>query len=363
MDFLNDIPDPRSASNGTRHDFVEILVMSVCAMLCGEETFEDIAYWSAAKKDWLQRFLTLKRGAPSADTFARVFRILDPKAFETAFRQWVGHIATALGTQMAIDGKALRGSAQADKPPVHLVTAFSTDKGLALAQEKVADKSNEITAIPALLDALFLKGFLVSIDAMGCQKEIARQITDKQGDYLLAVKGNQPTLHQSLEHAFIDRQGKLPTHEQTDASHGRLVVQIAQVAPAKGIVDLDLWANCKTVGRIDSVRIVAGKQSELEQRYYISSRNLTAQKMAEAVRSHWAIENELHWILDVQFGDDASTVRKDNGPQNLSLLKKIVLNLVRSDTTDQVKRSVAKKRKMAAWEDDFRMRMLGLECL
>lgn len=363
MDCLNLIEDPRSPSNGTRHDFREILVIAICAMLSDADSFEDIACWGRAKESWLRRFLRLKNGTPSQDTVLRVFRVLDPKCFESVFRQWAGSIATALNSQLAIDGKTLRGSANADEPPVHMVSALATDVGLVLGQEKVAGKSNEITAIPVLLDALYLKGLLVSIDAMGCQKNIAAKIVDKGGDYLLAVKGNQPSLQDRVEATFIDRGDDLAAHEHVEKSHGRLVVQISRTASAKGIVDTTDWAKCKTIGRVDSFRVVGGKPSELEQRYYISSRELTAEELAKAVRAHWAIENQLHWMLDVNFGEDGCMVRKDNAPQNLSLLKKIVLNLIRSDKTDSAKCSLRLKRKRAAWDDDVRMNMLGIRPL
>ena len=354
------LDDPRRPSNGTLHDFQEILVIAICAMLSDADNFEDIALWGRLKEDWLRRFLTLKNGIPSHDTFERVFRVLDPGRFEAVFRQWVGGIVTALGGQLAIDGKTLRGSADGDRPPAHMVSAFATDLGLVLGQEKVADKSNEITAIPVLLDALYINGFLISIDAMGCQRDIATKIIEKGGDYLLAVKGNQPTLLTHVETAFIDCQGECFPHEHVETSHGRLVAQISHVLPAAGHVDTTLWPQCKMIGRVSSFRVVGGKPSELEQRFYISSRDLTAEEMALAVRAHWGIENRLHWMLDVNFGEDGCQVRKDNAPQNLSLLKKIVLNLIRADTTDNVKTSLRQKRKRAAWDDNIRMRMLGL---
>jgi len=188
---------------------------------------------------------------------------------------------------------------------------------------------------------------------MGCQRDIAAKIIAKGGDYLLAVKGNQPTLLARVETAFIDRQDEWPSHNPVEKSHGRIVAQISQVLPAADHVDGALWPQCKTVGRVASFRIVGGKPSELEQRFYISSRELTAEEMAMAVRAHWGIENRLHWMLDVIFGEDGCQVRKDNGPQNLSLLKKIVLNLIRADTTDNVKTRLRQKRKRAAWDDDI----------
>jgi predicted transposase YbfD/YdcC len=363
MDCLASLEDPRQPSNGTLHDFREILVISICAMLSDADNFEDIALWGRLKAHWLRRFLALRNGIPSCDTFERIFRILDPKRFEAVFRQWVGSIVTALSGQVAIDGKTLCGSAHREGTPVHMVSAFATAVGLVLGQEKIADKSNEITAIPVLLDALYFKGLLISIDAMGCQKEIAAKIVEKRGDYLLAVKGNQPTLLAAIEAAFIDGQLGLLLHEHVEKSHGRIVVQIGRILPAKDIVDTTLWPKCKTMGRVDSFRVIGGKPCQLEQRYYISSRELSAEELATSVRTHWAIENRLHWMLDVNFGEDGCQVRKNNAPQNLSLLKKIVLNLIRSDTTDKAKTSLRQKRKRAAWDDDIRMNMLGLRPL
>lgn len=361
VDCLSEIDDPRRPSNGTLHDFQEILVMAVAAVLSDCDTVEDVAGWAKMREAWLRRFLVLKNGIPSEDTFLRVFRVLDPKQFEQSFRRWVGSVATALSGTIAIDGKTVCGSAAGGSSPIHMVSAFATDLGLVLGQEKVDAKSNEITAIPELLDALYLKGLLVSIDAMGCQKAIAAKIVGKGGDYLLGVKGNQPTLHAAIEAAFIDQPARC--HEHLDSRHGRVVVQIAKVLPAQGVVAAEDWPKCKTIARIDSARLVNGKPAALEQRYYLSSRDLSAEELAAAVRSHWAIENRLHWVLDVSFGEDASTVRKDNAPQNVSLLKKIVLNLLRLDKTAPPKTSLRLRRKHAAWDDDSRMNMLGLKPL
>jgi predicted transposase YbfD/YdcC len=362
MGCLSEIDDPRKPSNGTLHDFREILVISIAAMLSDTDTVEDIAYWARKKEAWLRRFLVLKNGIPSEETFLRIFRVLDPQQFEVVFRRWVSSVVGALNGTIAIDGKTVRGSGNGGETAIHMVSAFATELGVVLGQEKVASKSNEITAIPELLDALYLKGFLVSIDAMGCQKNIARQITDKGGDYLLAVKGNQPTLLDAIETTFIDQHEADGVDRQShvEKSHGRIVGQIASVLPAKGIVNLVDWPECKTIGRIDSIRKVGDKESDLERRYYISSRELSAEQLAAAARAHWGIENRLHWVLDVSFGEDGSTLRKDNAPQNLSLLKKIVLNLIRLDTTDKSKASLRLKRKGAAWDDAVRMNMLGL---
>ena len=360
MEMLSAVDDPRQPSNGTRHDFQELLVMTISAVLSDCDTIEDVAAWSRAHTTWLRQFLMLKNGIPSEDTFLRVFRLLNPKQFERCFRQWVSSLIPNMSGTIAVDGKTVRGSGSGGETAIHMVSAFATRLGLVLGQEKVSAKSNEITAIPELLDALYVKGFLVSIDAMGCQRAIAEKIIARGADYLLAVKGNQPNLHQAIQDAFIDRKDQIVHAEQLEQWHGRLVTQRCSVLPATGIVPESDWPHCAVIARIDSVRQVKGKPFSLEQRYYIASRNLAPAEVAEAVRSHWGIENQLHWVLDVTMKEDASTVRKDNAPENISLLKKIVLNLLRMDTTDTVKSSLRLKRKRAAWDDDLRMRFLGL---
>jgi len=362
MDCLSEVEDPRRASNGTLHDFQELLVISVAAMLSDCDTVEDIACWAKAKEGWLRRFLVLKNGIASEDTFLRVFRALDPTSFEAAFRRWTQGVVGALKGTLAIDGKTVCGSATEHQSPIHMVSAFATQTGVVLGQVKTDDKSNEITAIPELLQALHLKGLLVSIDAMGCQKRIAEQITKQKGDYLLMVKGNQPSLLAAIEAAFIGGHAaeNVDRLAHTEKSHGRILSQIASVLPSEGTVKVADWPQCKTIGRIDSIRVVGGKESELERRYYISSRKLSATELTQAVRGHWGIENRLHWILDVSFGEDGSTFYKDNAPQNLSLLRKIVLNLIRLDTHANPKTSLRLRRKNAAWDDELRMNMLGL---
>lgn len=363
MECLNDIEDPRRPSNGTRHDVREMLVVAIAAMLADCDTIAEIAEWGQEHEPWLRRFLVLRNGVASADTFERLFRMLDPKHFEHVFRRWVGDLVPALNGTVAIDGKCVRGSGSADNPPLHMVSAYATELGLILGQEKVADKSNEITAIPELLEALALRGLLVSIDAMGCQKTIAAAIRARGADYLLAVKANQPSLSEAIEIAFIsahDRPGA-GRHSSVEGSHGRVVGQVASVLDARGVVDTQQWPDCRTIGRIDSLRDEGDKEAtELQRRYFISSRELSAEALAQAVRAHWGIENGLHWMLDVSFGEDASTVRSDYAPQNLSLLKKMVLNLIRTDTTPGKKCSLAMKRKRAAWNPDLRMSILGL---
>jgi predicted transposase YbfD/YdcC len=361
---LGEIKDPRAPSNGTLHDFREILLMIIMAVLSDCDAIEDIAEWAKNREEWLRRILVLKNGVPSQKTFQRILCVLDPKRLEATFRRWAWGIAKKLDGSLAIDGKTVRGSGSGGETAIHMVSAFSTQFGLVLGQEKVAAKSNEITAIPELLEALQINGLLVSIDAMGCQKTIARLITGRDGDYLLAVKNNQPALFDAIETEFISRSGDsdLDQHHHTEKSHGRTVGQVATVMSAKGVVDPIIWSQCKTIGRIDSIRRVGDKLSDLERRYYISSRELSAKELAVAARAHWGIENRLHWVLDVTFNEDASTVRIDNAPQNLSLLRKIVLNLLRIDQTERYKKcSLRLKRKHAAWDDEYRAQVMGIQ--
>lgn len=366
IDCVDEIDDPRRPSNGTLHDFREILVIAILAVLSDCDTVEHIAEWAEHHKDWLRRFLRLERGVPSEDTFLRILRALDPKQFETAFRRWVWGVAPELSGTVAIDGKTVRGSGSAGETAIHMVSAFTTRVGLVLGQEKVAAKSNEITAIPELLKALDLKGLLVSIDAMGCQKTIARLIVDRKGDYLLAVKNNQPALFAAIEGEFIScvESPNVDRYHHDEKAHGRIVGQTATVLPAKDIVDTAQWAKCQTIGRIDSLRHIDGKCSDLERRYYISSRILTAKQLAMDARSHWGIENQLHWVLDVTFNEDASTVRTDNAPENISLLRKIALNLLRIHREDSTaKTSLKLLRKRIAWNPDLCAKIFGLKLL
>jgi predicted transposase YbfD/YdcC len=371
MDCLNELEDPREASNGTLHDFREMLVIAICASLCDMDTCEDFSFWAEARLPWLKKFLRLKNGIPSSATFYRLFRALDPKQFEAFFRRWVSQIvpAAAAPGQMAIDGKTIRGSADGARRPAHIVSAFSTDLGIVFGQERVEQKSNEITAIPEPLEALYVKGFLVSIDAMGCQKEIARKIVDKGGDYLLMVKGNQPALLEQVSAAFsTELRADMPRFEHLDASHGRVVSQLTWTAPAMqaGIAGQE-WPQCKTIAMVASVRQVASKTSDLEQRYYLSSRELTPEAMAKAIRKHWAVENKLHWMLDVNFSEDDCAVKKDNAPVILSLIRRVVINMLSLDTTQPAftkkKLSKRQKRKFANWDESIMRSILGIQPL
>lgn len=350
------IEDPRQGR--VTHDLVEMLVIVTCALFSEVETFVDIAEWARYKEAWLRRFLRLENGLPSHDTLNRLFRLLDPKGFEAVFQAWVGDVLGVFG-HVAIDGKSLRGARR--KSPVHMVSAFATELGMVLAQKGVAAKGSELGAIPDLLSALELRGCLVSLDALGCQREIARQIRDRGADYLLAVKGNQASLHQALKDAFADTPDA-DEHTQLSRGHGRRSAQMAQVISNAGHVDTALWQGCQTLARIISLRSEAGKAATPELRYYISSAVLTPEELAAAVRRHWAIENDLHWRLDVTFREDACAVRRDNAPENLSIIRRLILNQLKQDTAHP-KRSLRLRRKAAGWDDDERARVLGMSAL
>lgn len=288
------------ACDGTLHDFRELLVMAICASFCDMDTCEDVAFWAETRQPWLRKFLALKNGIPSSTTFYCLFRALDPKQFEAFFRRWVSQIvpaATAPG-EMAIDGKTIRGSADsACRPNPHIVSAFSIELGIVFVQKHVDQKSNEITAIPELLETLYVKCVCISIDAMGCQKEIAKKTINKGGDYLLMVKGNQPGLLEKVSNTFsTENCPDMPRFEHLEASHGRVVTQLVWATLAT-TVDAQEWPNCNTIAMVALLRQVGGKTSNLEHRYYISSHDMTPEAMAKAVRVQWAVENDLHGCL------------------------------------------------------------------
>lgn len=371
VEWLEEIDDPRRAGYALRHDLVEILVIAIAGIASGAENFEDVFDWATTKTSWLRRFLVLPHGIPSADTLNRVFRLLDPGQFESAFRGWVSGIVGAVEGLVAIDGKTVRGSADGVRGGIHLVRAYATRHDLSLGQVKVAEKSNEITAIPCLLSVFDIEGCLVSIDAMGCQKDIARHLVEEnKADYLLAVKGNQPALQLAVASAFAPAQADLlkaagQRQSAIDPGHGRRVHRECWVANNDGRIDLAEWLGCRTFGLMKTTRIEDGKMGDIAYRHYISSRCLTASELAEAVRGHWGVENGLHWHLDVTLGEDARTVRKDHGPANVSLMNKIVLSLLKLAPPPKSPRKISLRRRrlMAAWDDEARMELLGMRLL
>jgi len=356
------IEDPRSARH-VRHDLSELLTVAVCAMLCGADDCVEISAWGQERLDWLRRFLVLENGVASHDTFARVFALLDPLGFEAAFRRWVGMILPVLRDDqvVAIDGKTSRRSSnKADAHPLHLVSAFAADIGVVLGQIATEEKSNEITAIPDLLATLALQGCIVTIDAMGTQTNVAKAIRARGADYVLCVKDNHPKLLESFLLAQAGVGGKLEAiscTQTTTSGHGRSEIRRCWAFDAVDrLYKFEQWQDIKSFAIVERHRTV-GEHTSVERRYYLSSLAADAQRIAHAVRSHWEIENRLHWCLDVQMGDDQSRLRADFAANNLAVLRHIVMNLIRLNTTR--KASIKTKRLLAATSDQFREDLLG----
>src|SRR6266436_4851147 len=332
------LDDPRI--DRTRlHDLLDIVVIALCAVLCGAEGWEDIAKYGRAKQGWLRTFLSLPNGIPSHDTFRRVFCLLDPCAFHECFQHWIDALSAGLGLKrIAIDGKTMRRSFDraSGKAALHLVSAWATQQHLVLGQVAVDTKSNEITAIPKLLELLDVSGAMVSIDALGCQKEIAAKIREGGGDYVLSVKDNQPNLLEDIQLCFekgLDTDfGGLDHsyHEEYYHGHGREEKHsVHTILSPEGIRDLALWRDLKAITVVFSERQETGKEKTEEVRYYIGSRAAKAKAYARSVRSHWGIENGLHWMLDVCFDEDGCRMLPDHSPQNMALLRRLALFLLK----------------------------------
>ncbi|MGH3481560.1 MAG: ISAs1 family transposase [Nocardioidaceae bacterium] len=354
--FFRKVKDPRR-THRRLHQLQDILVTALCAVIAGAQDWQEIETFGRKRIDWLQRFLELPNGIPSHDTFERVFDRLDPHAFQACFRDWVRAVQQALRIKhVAIDGKTLRGSGSANLGPLHLVSAWATAQRLSLGQVAVDAKSNEITAIPALLDLLDLNGALVTIDAMGCQKAIAGKIIERGGDYILTVKDNQPHLLADIQQSLVracetDFAGlEHDTYETHERGHGREEYRCYTVLHhTGGLSQADEWAQLTTIGVCYSERVVQGVSSE-EARYFIGSKKARAKVYGKALRGHWGIENSLHWQLDVTFDEDANRVTKRNAAENLALLRRLTLSLLQAHPE---KLSIAKKRFAAALDPDF----------
>ena len=360
------VEDPRD-NRGKEHILLDIIVIAICAIISGGENWEDIALFGQSKQDWLGTFLQLPNGIPCDDTFARVFARLNPQQMQDSFISWVKSVSQVLkGEVVAIDGKTLRHSYDrgSDKGAIHMVSAWASANRLVLGQRKVDDKSNEITAIPELLKLLEIKGCIVTIDAMGCQKEIASQIVQQEADYVLALKGNQGSLFEDVQWLFeqaINTNFVDVDHDfcqSIDKGHGRLEIRRCwTLSNLDYLAQLPLWAGLQTVAMVQSERRINGKVST-ENRYYISSLPANATVIAEAVRTHWSIENSLHWVLDVSFHEDASRIRKDNSPENMAMLRHFALNLLSRDKSSKF--SMRAKRNKAAWDLAYLNYLLSL---
>lgn len=337
----------------------EIMLLTLCAVIAGCETFVDIALYGRSKLEFLRTLAPFRNGTPSHDVLSSVFRRLDAGAFEALFRKWAQSLNAELSGVIAVDGKTVRGSKKNGKNALHLISAFACEARLVLGQRASSGKKNEIADIPALLDLLVLKGAIVTIDAMGCQKAIAEKIREKEAHYLLALKGNQGTLHDDVKTFFDDQQGleELDVFETTDADKGRIEVRRHYVCH-----DVDWlaerhpgWPDLAMIGMIVSTREIAGKTS-VSVRFYISSTAMDARAFAAAARAHWRIENNLHWVLDVTFRDDDCRVREDDGPMNFSIIKHMAINLLKRA---QNKTSLRGMRKQAGWDDEMMRKILS----
>jgi predicted transposase YbfD/YdcC len=361
LEYFSRLTDPR-VKRTREHLLEEILLIAIAAVLSGAESWNDIADYGESKQDWLKSFLALPGGIPSHDTFNRVFSALDPEEFEQGFAAWVAAIAKlTTGEVVAIDGKTLCGTRTGGKKQlVHMVSAWAGANNLVLGQRKVDDKSNEITAIPKLLDALELSGTVVTIDAMGCQREIAAKIVAKQADYILAVKENQPSLLADVKDSFQMLTADAVA-EEIDCGHGRVETRRCTVLGDLTLLDRPAdWTGLHSLVRIEAERFhKASGKIEHETRYYIASLAPDAARINALVRQHWGIENKLHWVLDVAFGEDASRKRAGNAAQNFSLLNRIALNMLKQEKT--LKRGIKGKRLKAAWDHPYLLRLLGVQ--
>ena len=360
LKYFAELRDPRVERN-REHLLEEILLIAVAAILSGAESWNDIADYGRDKLEWLKTFLQLPGGIPSHDTFNRVFSALDPEEMERGFAAWVSSITKlTAGEVVAIDGKTLCGTRETGKKQlVHLVSAWASANNLVLGQRKVDEKSNEITAIPKLLEALELAGTVVTIDAMGCQREIASRIIEKKADYVLAVKDNQGLLAEQVRDSFL----LLPCEavaEEIDCGHGRVEQRRCSVIADLSLIEkVSEWASIQGLVRIESERYhkVSGK-IEREIRYYITSLRPDAARLNAVIRQHWGIENKLHWVLDVGFSEDLDRKRAGHSAQNFSLLNRIALNLLKQETT--FKRGIKGKRLKAAWNHPYLLKLLGI---
>jgi predicted transposase YbfD/YdcC len=367
LSHFTSLPDPR-IERSKEYPLVDILAIAICAVLSGAEDYVAMQEFGEARKDWLADRFGLASGIPSHDTFRRVFSLLDPQEFGKCFMAWTQALHEhTKGEVIALDGKTLRHSfdTATGQAAIHLVSAWATKQGLCLGQVKVSDKSNEITAIPALLKLLDIKGCLVTIDAMGCQKAIAAQIIDGGGDYLLSLKGNQTSLHEDVRlffedaraHAFFqknpDQRINYQYAEKREKDHGRIERRRVWMVEGDEIAWLqqkEQWKGLSSLVAVQSERRI-GEKITLETRYFLSSLSGSVTKVARGVRTHWGIENGLHYTLDVAFGEDASRLRKDHAPENFATLRRIALNLLKREKSLRV--GVKNKRHKAGWDTRY----------
>ena len=351
INYFKNIREPR-IDRCKLHLFEDILFLTIAAVICGADNFVEIEDFGKNKKEWLLTILKLENGIPSHDTIGKLFARIDPKEFESCFIAWIESVVKLTdGQVIAIDGKSLRGSASATngQKAIHMVSAFASANEVVLGQLACDEKSNEITAIPALLELIAVKGCIVTIDAMGCQTSIAEKIIEQGADYILAVKDNQKKLHKEIDQMF--GRHKCETFETIEKNHGRIETRKCSIIKdLQGFDGLEKWNDLRSIVKIESKREIKGIVSE-ETRCYISSLVVSAEKMNICVRTHWSIENKLHWALDISFKEDENRTRTDGSAENLSIVRRVALNLLKAEKTS--KSGIAAKRKSAGWNTKY----------
>lgn len=356
LDYFEEIDDPRREGGNLRHSVSEILLLTLCAIISGADSWRDLVEYGKIKLNFLRQFYPYKYDVPSKNTFYRFFAALNPDAFKKCFLLWVHSLKLTDDEIIAIDGKTLRRSFDKDndQKAIHMVSAFASKTGIVLGQEKVDKKSNEITAIPKLLDVLDLHGCIITIDAMGTQRKIAEQIVNDGGDYILALKGNQSNLHKEVAKFFNDEQNKINCFntKDVDCGHGRIETRVCFATEEINFLGKLAFPDQKSIFCVESTREIKNK-IDTEVRYYISSLSANAEKLNSATRHHWAVENCLHWTLDMTFGEDYSRVRLNNAAENMAMIKHTVLNLIRL-AKPKFKKDISVKglRKKAGWDDE-----------
>ncbi|MCA1624042.1 MAG: ISAs1 family transposase [Acidobacteria bacterium] len=366
FESLTIIKDPR-IERTKLHSLIDILVIAICAMICGAEDWEDIAEFGEAKREWLATFLELKNGIPSHDTFRRVFILLDSDELKVSFLDWIrSAVSLSGGSLVNIDGKNLRGSKSGinGKKALNVVSAWAAEQSVVLGQVKCAEKSNEIQAIPELLKLLELQDCIVTIDAIGCQKEIVAEIVEKKADYVISLKGNQGILHREVKD-YLDwaerikfKEIEFDYSETLEKGHGRIERRRCWVTEEIGwLTQRAEWSNLKSVMMVESEGEVLGGAKTVDRRYFISSLEADATRALRCVRGHWAIENELHWCLDIGFREDDCRTRVGNAPENLAIIRHLGLNLLKQETSS--KRGIKGKRKKAGWDEGYLLKVLN----